>query len=110
MKITIDKEIQDRLATFSEAKLVLDFDHSLSQENVGTDCCGVTRYRLVAVDKVPAAFDEQIPSNVGPIYYQSWGNMYLDQNMYIRPAVGRLIQLTSDSGQIEANMEIVDYR
>ena len=90
---------------------MLDFDHTLSRENWGSDCCGVTRYRLVAVDKgqVPAIFDGKITSNFGDIYVQSWGEMYLDTEMKIRQA-GPFIEFIGNGGQIAPNMEIADFR
>lgn len=46
--------------------LVFDFDHTLSEKNTEVDTCagGISRYRLVAVEKghVPEEFDATIKS------------------------------------------------
>lgn len=114
MKITFDDAIKQRLSALTEnqpADFVLDFDHTLSRENWGSDCCGVTRYRIVLVEKgqVPAIFDGTIESNFGPIFVQNWGRMYLDEDMSIRLS-GPFIEFNGAGGQIAPNMEIADFR
>ena len=114
MKITFDETVKNRLAELTKsqaADFVLDFDHTLSRQNWGSDCCGVTRYRIVAVDKgqVPSIFDGIIPSNMGDIYVQNWGRMYLDEAMSIRQN-GVFTEFNGAGGQIAPNMEITDFR
>lgn len=114
MEITFDEMVKSLLMSLTKteaADFVLDFDHTLSRTQVGQDCCGITRYRLVAVQhgQVPKDFDAVLPSNFGGIYYKSWGKMYLDPQMKIRKN-GSLIELMGDGELIAPNMEIVDFR
>ncbi len=53
MKLTFDDTITQRLLALIEdepADFVLDFDHTLSDEILSSSCCGITRYRIVAVN------------------------------------------------------------
>ncbi|MGM9886244.1 MAG: iron-sulfur cluster biosynthesis family protein [Lactococcus sp.] len=114
MKITFDETVSQRLSELKKtipADLVLDFDHTLSRELVGQDCCGITRYRLVLIEKnqLPDVFDGSIPSNCGLIYYKKWGSMYLDPQMQIRKN-GPLIEIMGAGELIAPNIEIVDFR
>ncbi len=114
MNISFDETVKSRLAALTKNKsadFVLDFDHTLSRENVGQDCCGITRYRVVAVAKgqVPTIFDGKISSNFGDIFYQKWGKMYLDETMQIRMN-GTLIEIMGAGELIAPNIELVDFR
>lgn len=114
MNITFDDHVKKRLSVLTEneaADFVLDFNHTLSRKSISQDCCGITCYRIVAVNKgkIPAFFDASIPSNFGPIYYYSWAKMYLDQDMKIRMN-GPLIEIMGSGELIAPNIEIVDYR
>lgn len=114
MNITFDDAVRDRLLLLKgshEADLVLDFDHTLSRENIGQDCCGITRYRIVLVEKgsVPEVFNASISSNFGSVYFKEWGQMYLDDEMNIR-FNGPLIEIMGRGELIAPNIEIVDFR
>ncbi|QPS71995.1 iron-sulfur cluster biosynthesis family protein [Lactococcus garvieae] len=115
MKITFDENVTQRLmAMISDkpADFVLDFDHTLSNETILSSCCGITRYRIVAVDKggVPSVFDGKISSPLGDIYCKAWGKMYFDQNMQVRVTPNHLIEIMGDGEKIAPHIEIVDYR
>lgn len=115
MKITFDDTITRRLSAMIEDKpadFVLDFDHTLSDETVASTCCGITRYRIVAVNKgqVPAVFDGRIDSPLGDFYCKAWGMMYFDENMYVRMTPNHLIEIMGDGEKIAPHIEIVDYR
>jgi uncharacterized protein YqkB len=111
-KNTVKNQILKLIENDSRAKLVLDFDHSLARENVGSDCCGVTRYRTVITDSLPGrpAFDGIINSNLGPVYFKKWGAMYLDEKMTIDRNGCGFIQIQGNGALIAENSEIVDYR
>lgn len=114
MKIKFDTAIAEKLGGLladQSANLVLDFDHTLSRENNGLDCCGISRYRLVLIDKetLPDVFDMEIESSFGPIYFKKWASFYLEENMTIRQK-NNLIEFLGDGGQIAPHMEIVDFR
>lgn len=107
MKITFDETVSQRLSELTKtipADLVLDFDHTVSRELVGQDCCGITRYRLVLIEKnqLRDVFD-------GSIYYKKWGTIYLDPQMQIRKN-SPLIKIMSAGELIAPNIEIVDFR
>lgn len=115
MKITFDETIKKRLIELTElsaADFVLDFDHTLSSENIGSSCCGITRYRIVAVKKgtVPAVFDGRIDSPLGEFFCKKWGMMYFDEEMNVRLTNNRLIEIMGRGEQIAPHIEIVDYR
>lgn len=110
MKIKIEEGLLKRFNNFETAKYILDFDHTLSREAVSTDCCGITRFRLVLVDEVPKIFDGQIESNIGTIYFKNWGKMYLDENMKLRPLSNGLVEFISDNSVIAQNVQIFDFR
>lgn len=115
MKITFDDTVAQRLLTMIKteaADFVLDFDHTLSKETIASTCCGITRYRIVAVDKgeVPAIFDGKIESPLGFFYCKAWGMMYFDENMQVRITSNHLIEIMGDGEKIAPHIEIVDYR
>ena len=115
MEITFSKEILEKMKTLSAdrgGQWVLDFDHSLSRENIFSDCCGITRYRLVLIDRdqLPDVFDGQLTSSLGPIYFKQWGAMYLADKISVRLTDIGLIELVSPGELIAPNMEIVDFR
>ncbi|MDR0199344.1 MAG: iron-sulfur cluster biosynthesis family protein [Streptococcaceae bacterium] len=105
MQLTISDELLPTLP--QNAHFVLDFDHSCSRENPACDCCGISQYRLVAVSNVPEAFDLEISSNIGPIYFQSWAKFYLDQKMTLRKE-NAILNLVGESGVIASNILIDD--
>lgn len=115
MEMTFDDTITERLTALQvnpPGDLVLDFDHTLSNDLVQSSCCGVTRYRIVAVDKskVPDVFDGTIDSPLGKIYCKAWGKMYFDDNMNVRVTNNNLIEIMGDGERIAPHIEIVDYR
>ena len=115
MKITFDDTITQRLLALIEDKpadFVLDFDHTLSSETLLSSCCGITRYRIVAVNKgaVPKVFDGKISSPLGDFYCKAWGMMYFDENMRVRVTANHLIEIMGDGEKIAPHIEIVDYR
>ncbi|WP_205272656.1 iron-sulfur cluster biosynthesis family protein [Lactococcus taiwanensis] len=125
MEITFDETVTKRLLGLmgfqdkkdlltkpSAVDFVLDFDHTLSSEQLESTCCGITRYRIVAVEKgqVPPIFDGQISSSLGPFYCKKWGMMYFDETMNVRLTANHLIEIMGRGEQIAPHIEIVDYR
>jgi uncharacterized protein YqkB len=110
MKLEIDISLLKKFKNYQEAKYILDFDHSLSRDHVSTDCCGITRYRLILVDDVTQIFDAQIQSNLGDVYFKDWGKMYLDENMKLHLLENGLIEFSSDNNTIAMNVQIFDFR
>lgn len=115
MKITFDDNITKHLSELTESKtgdFVLDFDHTLSTEMIDSSCCGITRYRIVLVDKgaVPAVFDGRIDSPMGEFFCKKWGMMYFDEEMNVRLTANHLIEIMGRGEQIAPHIEIVDYR
>ncbi|RZI48527.1 iron-sulfur cluster biosynthesis family protein [Lactococcus kimchii] len=115
MKITFDAAVTQQLLALtadSAVDFVLDFDHTLSEEVVGSSCCGITRYRIVAVDKgsVPAVFDGQLDSALGKFFCKKWGMMYFDEEMTVRTTANGLIEIMGRGELIAPHIELVDYR
>lgn len=53
MKIIFDELATEKIKSFGAVDLALDFNHTLSETNTEVDACagGISRWRLVAVDK-----------------------------------------------------------
>ena len=79
MKIILDKTVSEKLAKFDNADFVLDFDHELSEKNEAIDACagGISRYRILAIDKgkLPEAFDAHMDSEFGLFISKNGGNV-----------------------------------
>ncbi|RZI48318.1 iron-sulfur cluster biosynthesis family protein [Lactococcus kimchii] len=115
MKITFDEKTAEKIKAFGDVDLVFDFDHSLSEKLEAVDACagGISRYRIVAVDKgtVPDVFDATIDSEFGPIYYKAYGTYFFQDEMstVINPSYN-LIELRSTAELLSSNLLIVDFR
>ncbi|MEG9207833.1 iron-sulfur cluster biosynthesis family protein [Lactococcus lactis] len=76
MKIIFDELATEKIKSFGAVDLALDFNHTLSETNTEVDACagGISRWRLVAVDKgtTPGTFDGKMESEFGSIYFQDW--------------------------------------
>jgi len=105
MKITFDEKTANKIKAFGDVDLVFDFDHTLSEVNTEVDACagGISRYRIVAVEKgnVPEVFDASIDSEFGPIYYKGYTKINPSYN---------LIELRSKAELLSPNLLIVDFR
>ncbi|MBL3715365.1 iron-sulfur cluster biosynthesis family protein [Lactococcus muris] len=116
MKFIFDKEVGERLVKFENADFVLDFDHELSEKNESVDACagGISRYRLLAIDKgkLPEVFDAHLDSEFGPIYFKKWGEMFWgSQDLYAKVEGSyNLIALKTEGEYLSHNLLIVDYR
>lgn len=115
MKIKFDEKTATKIKDLGEADLVFDFDHTLSEENTAVDACagGISRYRIVAVDKgkVPKEFDATIDSEFGPIYYKGYGAYFFQDEMYtVLNNSYNLIELRSTAELLSPNLLIVDFR
>ena len=112
LELTGTKTSEELLTKPSAVDFVLDFDHTLSNELIDSSCCGITRYRIVAVDKgkVPAVFDGRIASPLGQFFCKKWGMMYFDDKMLVRKTENQLIEIMGRGEQIAPHIEIVDAR
>ena len=115
MKFTFDETVENKLKAFDNADLVLDFDHTLSESLEEVDSCagGISRYRIVAVDKgaVPADFDAEIESEFGPVYYKGWGKIFFSEDLTARVEGSyNLISLKTPGETLSDNLLIVDFR
>ena len=115
MKDYFDEKTADKIKAFGDVDLVFDFDHTLSEVNTEVDACagGISRYRIVAVEKgnVPEVFDASIDSEFGPIYYKGYGSYFFQDEMStkINPSYN-LIELRSTAELLSPNLLIVDFR
>lgn len=115
MKITFDEKTADKIRALGDVELVFDFDHTLSEKNTEVDACagGISRYRIVAVEKgkVPKEFDAHIDSEFGPIYYKGYGSYFFHDNMTTSINTSyNLIELKSPAELLSSNLLIVDFR
>ena len=115
LKFTFDEEVASRMKAFGPTNFVLDFDHELSEKNEAVDACagGISRYRIVAVDKgkVPEVFDGEIESVFGTIYYKGWGSVFFHEDLraQVEGSYG-LISLKTPGEYLSYNLLIVDFR
>lgn len=110
MKLSFDEKVKTKLENFGAGQLAFDYDHSLSADEAANSCDIITRFRVVAVDKVPESFDAEMDSELGKIAYKSEGERYLEQNMKLSANNLGVIELSADSGQLGSNVEIADLR
>lgn len=110
MKILFDEKVKVKLVGLGAERLALDYNYSLSPEVEAVSCDMIMRIRLAAVDSLPADFDAELDSELGPIAYKSYGARYLEDGMRARQTANGLIELASDSGLIGANVDIIDLR
>lgn len=116
MIITFDEKVSKKIMEMKSdipTEIVLDIDHTLydGKELIRQDCCGVTRYRIVLINKntIPPVFDTKIESNIGDVFFQKWALMYLDPQIKIRQN-GTLIEIAGNGELIAPNIELVDFR
>ncbi|GHU35994.1 hypothetical protein FACS1894193_12980 [Bacilli bacterium] len=113
MKITFDEQILARLADWSNADLVLDFDNTLGETGRPVEGCSIgTNYRLIAIAKgtVPDVFDITIDSNFAPLHFKKYGEMFLENGMTITENTDKRVQLKAAGEVIDSNVQILDYR
>ena len=114
MKIKFDEKTAEKIKKLGEVDLVFDFDHTLSEKNTAVDTCagGISRYRIVAVEKgnIPDEFDAMIESEFGPIYYKGYGAYFFQDEMYtVFNSSYNLIELRSTAERLSANLLIADF-
>lgn len=116
MKIIFDENVSEKLAKFEDTDLVLDFDHELSEKHEAVDACagGISRYRILAIDKgkLPEVFDAHLDSDFGPVYFKKWGEMFWNgQDLHAKVEGSyNLIALKTDGEYLSHNLLVVDYR
>jgi len=117
MKLTFDETIKKRLAALNvtaPAIWALDYDDSLTPNGVADACDIVTRFRLVALAskaQLPEEFDAALDTELGQVYYKSWGARFMDPHMKLRLSEnGYALEFMGDGGLLSNNAEIVDYR
>ncbi|MGV9044316.1 iron-sulfur cluster biosynthesis family protein [Lactococcus lactis] len=116
MKIIFDELATEKIKSFGAVDLALDFTHTLSETNTEVDACagGISRWRLVAVDKgtTPGTFDGKMESEFGSIYFQDWGKFFWDEHDLKVGHEGsfNLMTLKTDWDTISNNFLIVDFR
>ncbi|GFH40329.1 iron-sulfur cluster biosynthesis family protein [Pseudolactococcus insecticola] len=113
MKITFDDKILAKVADFSDADLVLDFDNTIGENGRPVEGCSIgTNYRLIAINKgtVPESFDTVIDSNFAPLHFKKYGQMFLTKDMTLSEDSVRRVQLKESGEVIDSNVQILDYR
>lgn len=113
MKITFDEQVLARLVDWSDADVVLDFDNTLGETGRPVEGCSIgTNYRLIAIDKgtVPEVFDVIIDSNLAPLHFKKYGEMFLENGMTITENTDKRVQLKAAGEVIDSNVQILNYR
>ena len=115
MKITFDEKVTEKLQALGAVDLVLDFDNTLSAEQISAGSCdaGLANFRLVAIDKgsLPEIFDASLESDLGPVFYKEWGGRFFNGDMLARVEGSYgLIALKNAGEYLSLNMTIVDLR
>ena len=110
MNIKFDENVKTKIEELNADKLALDYNYSLSSDVEATSCDMIMRMRIVAVDSLPEDFDATLDSELGEIFYKSYGERYLEDGMTLRKNSLGLIELAADSGLLAANVELVDLR
>ncbi|GBG97507.1 iron-sulfur cluster biosynthesis family protein [Lactococcus termiticola] len=115
LTFTFDEQVAEKMKALEPASFVLDFDHTLSESLAEVDACagGISRWRIVAVDKdaVPADFDSHLDSEFGPIYYKSIGEMFFHEDLKAKVEGSyNLISLKTPGETLSNNLLVVDFR
>ncbi len=115
MKIKFDELTANKIKDWGDVDLVFDFDHTLSETRTSVDACagGISRYRIVAVNKgtVPEIFDASMDSQFGPIFYKKYGSYFFHEEMSTEmDPTYHLIQLKSPAELLSPNLLLVDFR
>lgn len=113
MKITFDDNVLKKVASWSDADIVLDFDNTIGENGRALEGCSIgTNYRLIAIDKgtVPEIFDVIIESNFAPLHFKKYGEMFLKHDMTLTEDAVKRVQLMESGEVIDSNVQVLDYR
>ena len=115
MKLTIAKEVQEKITGLSQAgdRLVLDFEDGIGPfVEAGASCQFYPNFRLLFVPKeFPeaelAVYDDQLATELGPVYLKKSSEMLLDEDTQITiERAYQRVQLTAKSGILAANLPL----
>ncbi|MDR1606055.1 MAG: iron-sulfur cluster biosynthesis family protein [Streptococcaceae bacterium] len=113
MKITFDAQVLARVANWTDADLILDFDQTIGENGRPVEGCSIgTNYRLIAIDKgtVPDVFDVIIDSNFAPLHFKAYGRVFLTKDMTLTENPDKRVQLKESGEVIDSNVQVLDFR
>ncbi|GFH42781.1 hypothetical protein Hs30E_13320 [Lactococcus hodotermopsidis] len=113
MKMTFDNKILKKVASWTGADIVLDFDNTIGENGRPVEGCSIgTKFRLIAIDKgtVPEEFDVIIDSNFVPLHFKKYGEMFLKNEMTLSEDELKRAQLRENGEIIDSNVVLLDLR
>ncbi|MDR0200420.1 MAG: iron-sulfur cluster biosynthesis family protein [Streptococcaceae bacterium] len=111
MQLTTDAAVKEMVMSLQDRQhvLALDYDDSVGESGIPADACAIVgRIRLLVVEKsqLPESFDGTVESDLGPIYFKSFGARFLDETMNARKAAYSGYELMGSGGLLTPNLLI----